>query len=182
MYKLFCFHINVYVCIYIYVHTCLNSYRLSLSSTKQPSLIHFRVPQYLSCFIHLSFSNYVSALYSSFSIPFSSRLVSSHPFSCFLFSSLFSSRLFSHNLIHQVYYQAKGGGKKRWDRINKIIMLLYSQGREHYRPSLATDKKATSRYEISTRAGATTIRMYNSSLPIYKLILSILYLCSYNYK
>jgi hypothetical protein len=79
--------------------------------------------------------------------------------------------LFSHNLMHQIYCDDKGDGKRRWDQINKIIILSYSQGREHYRPGLTADKKATtSRYEISRTASATTVRMYSSSLPISKLI------------
>jgi hypothetical protein len=65
--------------------------------------------------------------------------------------------------VNQICYEDKGQGKKRWGRINRIIILSCCQGREHYRPSLAVDKKATkSRYEISKRVGATTNGTYNS--------------------
>jgi hypothetical protein len=71
----------------------------------------------------------------------------------------------SHNLVNQIYYD-EGQGKKRRGRINRIIILSCCQGREHYRPRLSDDKKATSRYEISKRVGVITNSAYNSQTNI----------------
>jgi hypothetical protein len=65
--------------------------------------------------------------------------------------------------MHQICYENKGHGKKRRNRINRIIIVSGCRVREHYRPSLAVDNKTTtSRYAISTRVGVTTIGVHNS--------------------